>query len=191
MKSAIATAVAIAAIGARAQISAAPSVVTEYYDDCSTLEPITVTGTITDLYCDLCTGSMPATVTTYTTVYSQTCPTGGFTPATYTVTETCAGGCTASRGASYVPSGFTTTTVPCGCAESTPVTLTVPYETATVTVAPGTTEAAATTAPAAKVVVAANGTTVTPFTGAASSISSGMTLCAGLAALVGVFAFAL
>jgi len=204
MKSAIATAIAIAAIGASAQITAAPSTVTEYYDDCSTLPEVTVTGTITDLYCDICTG-VPTitgaaelgggTVTTYTTVYSQTCSTGGFTDVTYTVTESCSSGLPESRAASYVPSGFTTTTVPCGCEESTAVVLTVPVTAAgaTETVQGGQSTATATLSSGGKVVTVSNGTAATtsivPFIGAASS--TGMSICAGLAALVGAIAFAL
>ncbi len=55
-------------------------------------------------------------LTTYTTTYSQVCPTG-LEEATYTVTEPCPSTGLA-RGPSYVPQGFTVKTVPCSVCEA-------------------------------------------------------------------------
>ena len=53
-------------------------------------------------------------LTTYTTVFSRVCPTGpqSLEEATYTVTEPCPSTGLA-RGPSYIPQGFTVSTVPC------------------------------------------------------------------------------
>ena len=108
---------------------------TSYTSDCSTLygpsasNPYTgtVTGTVTDtLPCDECemTSSTPGIWTTYTTVYMETCS-SGLAEKTYTITESCTGE-NQSRPSSYVPSGFTVTTVECEPCEHKTVTLPTP-----------------------------------------------------------------
>lgn len=107
----------------------------EYYNDCPTDTgaeySATVTGTIVSTYCPKC--EMPETtsagiLTVYTTEYSQLCPTG-LEPVTYTVTESCSS-TGASREATYVPQGFTVTTVQCTVCENMPmVTITTPVAT--------------------------------------------------------------
>ncbi|MCJ1400601.1 hypothetical protein MMC11_003807 [Xylographa trunciseda] len=107
----------------------------EYYNDCPTNTgpeySATVTGTIVSTYCPKC--EMPETtsagiLTVYTTEYSQLCPTG-LEPVTYTVTESCSS-TGASREATYVPQGFTVTTVQCTVCENSPmVTITTPIAT--------------------------------------------------------------
>ena len=156
--------------------SSADNVVTmtEYYDDCPSSSgasySATVTGTIVSTYCPKC--EMPESTsagvfTTYTTEYSQLCPTG-LEPVTYTVTESCSS-TGASREATYVPQGFTVTTVQCTVCENMPmVTITTP--TATQSTGPSaaptisTAPAAGITSPAA--VSAA--TAATPITTAAA-----------------------
>ena len=142
MKSAIATAVAFAAIRAAAQnssasVTAAPSTsyVYEEYDACSTAETELETATVTSTYCHVCEEEASSsfiaaggTYTTYTTTYSEFCSTG-LQDKTYTVTESCSSPHpTASREASYVPQGFTVTTATCHVCGPTPVvaTLTTP-----------------------------------------------------------------
>ncbi|MCJ1325318.1 hypothetical protein MMC10_001981 [Thelotrema lepadinum] len=166
----------LASAYAVAQTSAASSdaddwlTVTEYTDDCSTWSGsgwtgISYTGTevdtVTDtLGCDECehkTTSKPGIWTTYTTAYVETCSTGE-TSKTYTITESCSEE-NQPRPSSYVPSGFTVTTVTCDACEHPTVTLTTPCEQATegtkpaptpAPSAPATTPAApATTAPPA------------------------------------------
>ncbi|MCJ1377297.1 hypothetical protein MMC17_000391 [Xylographa soralifera] len=107
----------------------------EYYNDCPSDTgaeySATVTGTIVSTYCPKC--EMPETtsagiLTVYTTEYSQLCPTG-LEPVTYTVTESCSS-TGASREATYVPQGFTVTTVQCTVCENMPmVTITTPIAT--------------------------------------------------------------
>ena len=136
--------------------------VTEYTDDCSTWSGsgwtgISYTGTevdtVTDtLSCDECehkTTSKPGIWTTYTTAYVEICSTGETTK-TYTITESCSEE-NKPRPSSYVPSGFTVTTVTCDMCEHPTVTLTTPCEESTKPApAPATTPAApATTAPPA------------------------------------------
>ncbi|MCJ1287431.1 Mucin-5B [Xylographa opegraphella] len=123
---------------------------TEYYDDCATSTgaeySATVTGTIVSTYCPKC--EMPEStsegiLTVYTTEYSQLCPTG-LEPVTYTVTESCSS-TGASREATYLPQGFTVTTVQCTVCENMPmVTITTPIATPST----GPTPLAASTAPA-------------------------------------------
>ncbi|MCJ1417204.1 hypothetical protein MMC32_003544 [Xylographa parallela] len=123
---------------------------TLYYDDCASGTggeySATVTGTIVSTYCPKC--EMPATtsegiLTVYTTEYSQLCPTG-LEPVTYTVTESCSS-TGASREATYVPQGFTVTTVQCTVCENMPtVTITTPITPSST----GTTTPAAYIAPA-------------------------------------------
>ncbi|MCJ1482943.1 hypothetical protein MMC06_003109 [Schaereria dolodes] len=130
-------AVAAAAIGVSAQYMAdTPSVsvvyVTSYTDDCSTFTApayaSTVTGTVVVSYCPSCIGIPSSTpvptsegiYTTYTTVFSSVCSTG-LIPVTYTVTESCSS-TGQTREASYVPQGFTTTTVTQSCECENPIT---------------------------------------------------------------------
>ena len=58
-------------------------------------------------------------LTTYTTIFSRVCPTGpqSLEEATYTVTEPCPSTGLA-RGPSYIPQGFTVSTVPCSVCEA-------------------------------------------------------------------------
>ncbi|MCJ1319182.1 Mucin-5B [Xylographa vitiligo] len=117
--------------------SAAGEVATmfEYYDDCPSSTgaeySATVTGTIISTYCPKCEmpeSSSAGILTVYTTEYSQLCPTG-LEPVTYTVTESCSS-TGASREATYVPQGFTVTTVQCSVCENMPmVTITTPIAT--------------------------------------------------------------
>ncbi|KAL8670118.1 MAG: hypothetical protein Q9168_005327 [Polycauliona sp. 1 TL-2023] len=108
----------------------------ETYTDCSTqLSGLaTQTNTIVSTYCPHCTeGASPASaptpqgpLTTYTTVYSEFCPTG-LQPKTYTVTEQCSS-LGAPRPSDYVPAAFVVTTATCHVCAETPVvaTLTTP-----------------------------------------------------------------
>lgn len=92
---------------------------------------ITSYATMTSTVCDLCehmsttmVGGMPVHVTAYTTVYTNACPTG-LVPVTYTITESCTGMTPTFTGpdntnAGYMPPGFTTTTLDCGCDKETP-----------------------------------------------------------------------
>ena len=152
MKLAFATAVVIAAAEVSAQgysspssssVTAAPS--TEYsysyYDDCYT-EPTgesTETDTIVSTYCSVCEESSSASaasafsaaggvITTYTTVYSQFCPSssGFFEEKTYTVTESCSSSVHGQpRPSGYVPQGFTVTTTTCHVCGPKPVVATI------------------------------------------------------------------
>jgi len=116
---------------------------TEYYDDCSTNTGpsynSTVTATILSTYCPKCEGmgfsSAAPTApggfvfTTYTTVYSQLCPTG-LQEVTYTVTESCSSMGGIPRTSGYVPQGFTVTTVECTvCEGMSMATITTPIAT--------------------------------------------------------------
>lgn len=97
----------------------------------------TVTSTITETYCPLCTdmpnhgmdGAVASGHTTvYTTVWQELCSTG-LRDKTWTVTESCTDDVpTWSSGPDYVPQGYTTTVTVCTvCGKKpTPVTLTVP-----------------------------------------------------------------
>ena len=142
-----------------------------YQTDCSTNAnteyTATVTGTILSTYCPRCEGTTSGEAastdngiyTTYTTVYSQWCPTGTtLEPVTYTVTESCSS-LDQSREASYVPQGFTVVTEMCNCAEMTMATLTTPIAPASVAHTPapaGTTAPAVSGAPAIAPAPAAN-----------------------------------
>lgn len=131
MKSTIAMALVAKAIYASAQNpstsssaaepSSPPSTVTEYYDDCSTISTITDTSIYT--YGG---SNSEKLLTTYTTVYPDTCSTG-LEEKTYTITEPCTNP-GEGRAASHLPYGFTETTVTCNVCGPTPViaTLTTP-----------------------------------------------------------------
>lgn len=127
----ITTALVAAAAGVNAQNSSSTMYVTEYYNSCdSTSTKPTMTATELLTYCPICeVGGMSTfeggSFTIYETVYSAECSTGGFEDKTYTVTEPCPSS-GLDRSAGYVPQGFTTTTMPCGCAENTPVPITAP-----------------------------------------------------------------
>lgn len=120
--------------------------VTSYTSDCSTLYgpsassgsyTATTTGTVTDtLPCDECemTSSNPGIWTTYTTVYQETCS-SGLAEKTYTITESCSEE-NQPRPSTYVPTGFTVTTVECEPCEHKTVTLTTPCETESATSTP-------------------------------------------------------
>ncbi|SLM34511.1 hypothetical protein LPUS_03318 [Lasallia pustulata] len=180
---------------------------------------VTVTGTITDTYCGECTMGKSGTTTVYTTVYDELCP-NGTQSATYTITEAYSAGQVLGPTHVPSGFVVTTVTCPV-CPGSPMVTLTTPVATSapvTSTAAPmgaGVPAAASSSAiaPAAPVssspaqripgvpgaaspsgaVGSSNGTLPSPamFTGAASSMSVGMTLCAGIAGLIGVAALAL
>ena len=112
-------AAAFLAVGATAQNSTLTR--TEYYNTCSITAGGIVTATDIQTYCPPCEAAGMTTfpggsLTTYTTIYSQVCPTG-LEEATYTVTEPCPSTGLA-RGSSYIPQGFTVTTVPCSVCEA-------------------------------------------------------------------------
>ena len=149
MKSIIASVFAATAVQVAAQayssagftVGPSTSYVYSYYDDCSTEAggPSTETGTIVKTYCSECEEASAASfesafraaggvVTTYTTVYSQFCPTG-LEEKTYTVTESCTESTHGlPRPTGYVPQGFTVTTATCHVCGPKPVvaTLTTP-----------------------------------------------------------------
>ena len=113
---------AFLAVGAAAQNLTSTRI--EYYNTCTLTAGGIVTATDTQTYCPPCEAAGMTTfpggsLTTYTTVFSTVCPTG--TPhlegVTYTVTEPCPS-TGLDRGSSYVPQGFTVTTVPCSVCES-------------------------------------------------------------------------
>ena len=109
--------------------SSSVSTVTEYYNTCTSSEESTTTATTTETYCPICEAMSMSTyaggsMTVYTTVFSTVCS-GSLAPATYTITEPCPS-TGAERPSDYIPQGFVATTVPCGCAENTPVTITTP-----------------------------------------------------------------
>ncbi|KAL8743777.1 MAG: hypothetical protein Q9190_003906 [Brigantiaea leucoxantha] len=95
----------------------------EYYNDCSTITSglATVTGTTGPSA-----GGPSGPLTTYVTVYPETCSTG-LQMKTYTVTESCSNP-GAPRPSDYIPQAFTVTTVTCHVCGETPLvaTLTTP-----------------------------------------------------------------
>ena len=110
--------------------------VTVYATDCSTSASSctgTLTDTITDTLpceeCEMSATEAPGILTTYTTVYVETCSTGLATK-TYTITESCST-LGQSRPSTYIPSGFTVTTVSCSVCEQSNVVITTPCETST------------------------------------------------------------
>ena len=140
MKIALAIALLTGAMGVTAQ-SGAPSVVyttVDVYMDCTdTMEGTdTVTSTIVETTCPLCTGMTNTQegqythTTVYTTVWETMCSTG-MAPATYTITESCTGATPSWNPGigqpTYMPPGFTTTVTVCTVCEMKPtVTMTVP-----------------------------------------------------------------
>ncbi|CAD6579177.1 MAG: hypothetical protein ASARMPRED_008983 [Alectoria sarmentosa] len=117
-QSSIAT--AFLAVGATAQ-NYSTSTTTQYYNTCSVTAAGIVTATDVMTYCPPCEAagmsSFPGgSLTTYTTSYSRVCPTG-LEEATYTVTEPCPSTGLA-RDSSYMPQGFTVSTVPCSICEA-------------------------------------------------------------------------
>lgn len=120
MKQTVATA-AFLAVGAAAQNSTSTKY--EYYNTCTTTAPV-VTDTNTVTWCPPCEAagmtSFPGnSLTTYVTTYQQVCPTDAarLEDATYTVTEPCPSTGLA-RGPSYIPQGFTVSTVSCSACEA-------------------------------------------------------------------------
>ncbi|KAL9124917.1 MAG: hypothetical protein Q9175_008162, partial [Cornicularia normoerica] len=112
-------AAAFLAVGATAQNSTLTR--TEYYSTCSLTAGGIVTATNIETYCPPCEAAGMTTfaggsLTTYVTKYSQACPTG-LEEATYTVTEPCPSTGLA-RGPSYIPQGFTVSTVSCSVCEA-------------------------------------------------------------------------
>ena len=112
-QSSIAT--AFLAVGATAQ-NYSTSTMTQYYNTCSLTAAGIVTATDVMTYCPPCEAagmsSFPGgSLTTYMTAFSRVCPTG-LEEATYTVTEPCPSTGLA-RDSSYMPQGFTVSTVPC------------------------------------------------------------------------------
>ena len=169
-------AAATLAVGATAQNST--STFTQYYNTCST----TASGIVTDLstvtWCPPCEAAQMTTfaggsLTTYTTTYKQVCPTDAarLEDATYTVTEPCPSTGLA-RGPSYIPQGFTVTTVSCSAceagksqyAQTTPVP-----KLASALVTPAAAPAAPTPAPAAAPAPGAGGSPAAPVSGGAAS----------------------
>ena len=95
--------------------------VTAYFTGCSTLPVGNLSMTL-------------AVLTTYTTVYEETCSTG-LAPVTYTITEKCS---TADqpRPTDYLPNGFVVTTVACAPCQEATVTLTTPAKVPTAAAVP-------------------------------------------------------
>lgn len=121
MKQTVAAA-AFLAVGAAAQNST--STTTKYYNTCTTTAPATVTDTNTVTWCPPCEAagmtSFPGgSLTTYVATFKQVCPTDAarLEDATYTITEPCPS-TGLSRGPSYVPQGFTVSTVSCSACEA-------------------------------------------------------------------------
>ena len=119
MKQTIVAAAALA-VGATAQNST--STYTQYYNACSTTGTVTAPSTVT--WCPPCEAaamtSFPGgSITTYTTIFKQVCPTdvARLEDATYTVTEPCPSTGLA-LGPSHLPQGFTVTTVSCSACEA-------------------------------------------------------------------------
>ena len=112
-------------------------------------------------------------LTTYTTTYKQVCPTDAarLEDATYTVTEPCPSTGLA-RGPSYIPQGFTVTTVSCSAceagksqyAQTTPVP-----KLASALATPAAAPAAPTPVPAAAPAPGAGGSPAAPVSGGAAS----------------------
>lgn len=149
----------LAAAGLASAVAQSTSTSTVYYDDCTetsgtaTSYP-TVTATDVITYCPICEDmGMPTfaggSYTKYTTSYTESCPTGGLQEKTYTITEPCPSSGLDREASTYMPQGFTTTTIPCGCKENTPVPITTPgpaYKSAAAN-APAAAPAVATAAP--------------------------------------------
>ena len=119
MKQTLVAAAALA-VGATAQNSTSTYI--HYYNTCSTTGIVTAPTTVT--WCPPCEAasmtSFPgASITVYTTTFKQVCPTDAarLEDATYTVTEPCPSTGLA-RGPSYLPQGFTVTTVSCSACEA-------------------------------------------------------------------------
>ncbi|KAI4207791.1 MAG: hypothetical protein LQ349_009815, partial [Xanthoria aureola] len=141
-----------------AQSTSEPTVtVYETYTSCSTATSglATKTNTVVSTYCPHCTagvspggasgGSAPTPqgpLTTYTTIFSETCSTG-FQPKTYTVTEPCSSP-GAPRPSNYVPAAFVVTTVTCHVCAETPVVATITTPAPVAPVTPSAAPAAAT-----------------------------------------------
>lgn len=122
-----------AMLGAAATVHAQSYTTSTFIECTATAAAGTVTSyqTMTSTVCDLCehmsttqVGGTPVHVTAYTTVYTNACPTG-LVPVTYTITESCTGMTPTFTGpgntnAGYVPPGYTTSMVDCGCDAQTP-----------------------------------------------------------------------
>ena len=113
-------AAAALAVGATAQNST--STYYHYYNTCTTTGTVTAPSTVT--WCPPCeaAGMTPfpgSSITTYTTIFKQVCPTDAarLEDATYTVTEPCPSTGLA-LGPSHLPQGFTVTTVSCSACEA-------------------------------------------------------------------------
>ena len=113
-------AAAALAVGATAQNST--STYYHYYNTCTTTGVVTAPSTVT--WCPPCeaadmTPFPGSSITVYTTTFKQVCPTDAarLEDATYTVTEPCPSTGLA-RGPSYIPQGFTVTTVSCSACEA-------------------------------------------------------------------------
>ncbi|KAI9818107.1 MAG: hypothetical protein M1827_000732 [Pycnora praestabilis] len=223
MKAVFATLFLAVAAGVSAQNSTmtnAPApLTTQYYDDCDTTG--TVTNITTKTYCPECemskNASMGMLTTTYQTVYAAYCPTG-LTSSTYTITESCS--CTAlpTRGANYIPSGFSAYTssvctvctgtasgmtasqtiiAPCSQCAAASTQTGVASRTSTSAgagaVTPGfTTHGYAASSGYVSPTVIGNTTvkpTITPFTGAASTVSFSVTAAAGVVGAIMACAF--
>ena len=112
-------------------------------------------------------------LTTYTTTYKQVCPTDAarLEDATYTVTEPCPSTGLA-RGPSYIPQGFTVTTVSCSACEAgkSQYAQTTPGpKLASALATPAAAPAAPTPAPAAAPAPGAGGAPAAPGSGGAAS----------------------
>ncbi|KAK4692033.1 hypothetical protein P7C71_g5093, partial [Lecanoromycetidae sp. Uapishka_2] len=163
-----ATDIVLAAAAVASAAAQSTSTYFEYYDSCT--EPSgtatgpptgtptgypTVTNTDTITYCPVCEAAGMKTFaggsyTTYTTSYLAQCPTG-LEDKTYTVTEPCPSSGLDRQASDYIPQGYITTTVPCGCEENTPVAITTPGPAlkAAAATAPAAAPAVPTAAPAA------------------------------------------
>ena len=115
-------AAAFLAVGATAQNST--STTYSYYNTCSLTAAGVVTATSTATWCPPCeaasmTSFAGGSLTTYVTTFKQVCPTDAarLEDATYTVTEPCPSTGLA-RDSSYMPQGFTVSTVSCSACES-------------------------------------------------------------------------
>lgn len=141
MKTAMALALLTSALGVAAQSPIYTTV--DVYEDCTdTMQGTdTITSTIIETTCPLCTGMTMAQegqythTTVYTTVWETMCSTG-MAPATYTITESCTGATPTWNSAigqpTYIPPGYTTTVTVCTVCEMSPtVTMTVPCESTT------------------------------------------------------------